>query len=91
MLFMVIENLRDVDAVGARFQQHGRMLPDGVSYVASWGEPDGHRWFQLMEAPSESALLEWTEQWNDLASFEISAVLTSEEFWSTYHKTPQRR
>ena len=56
MLFMVIETLQDIDAVGARFREKGRMLTEGVTYVASWGELDGGRWFQLMEA---SEKLRW--------------------------------
>lgn len=83
MLFMVIETLHDVDAVGARFREKGRMLTEGVTYVASWGELDGGRWFQLMEAPDEASLISWTKRWDDLAAFEIHPVVASKDFWST--------
>ena len=32
-----------------RFHQKGRMLPEGLIYIDSWLEKDGHRCFQLME------------------------------------------
>src|SRR5437879_7415169 len=38
MLFMVIEQFRggDPKPVRKRFEERGRMLPDGVTYQASW-------------------------------------------------------
>src|SRR5207302_833794 len=52
MLFMVIENFRNGDAVavGKRFKQSGRMLPEGVDYQASWVDSGGMRCFQIMQA-----------------------------------------
>jgi hypothetical protein len=82
MLFLVVENIRDVDAVGARFAERGRMLPDGVSYLASWSAQDGRRWYQLMEAPGAAAIEEWTKRWQDLVAFEVHAVVPSAEFWA---------
>ena len=51
MLFMVIENFRNGDAVavGKRFKQSGRMLPEGAAYQASWIDSRGTRCFQIME------------------------------------------
>jgi len=84
MLFMVIEHFKngDTTAVGERFRQKGRMLPDGVIYRASWMELNGARCFQLMEAPDTQSLQSWTKKWDDLVNFQISEVLTSDEFWS---------
>jgi hypothetical protein len=83
MLFMVIEHFKDgrTKGIGARFAEHGRMLPDGVTYHASWVEPTGRRCFQVMEAPRRELLDVWTSRWNDLVDFEIVPVLTSAEFW----------
>ena len=41
MLFMVIEEFRNRDPlpVRTRFRDRGRMLPDGVTYLASWIDP----------------------------------------------------
>ena len=90
MLFMVIERFKDGDArpVGERFRKEGRMLPDGVTYIASWMESSGARCFQLMEAEQQEMLNAWTSRWDDLVDFEIVPVLTSAEFWA---KTSQEK
>ena len=82
MLFIVIERFKgDSKAVGARFRACGRMLPDGVTYQASWMEATGSRCFQIMEAPGLEALSAWVRRWDDLVDFEIVPVLTSADFW----------
>lgn len=86
MLFMVIEHLKDVAAIGERFQRQGRMLPDGVVYHASWVEPGGARCYQVMEAASADALVPWIDAWRDLADLEVVPVLTSAEFWAARSK-----
>jgi hypothetical protein len=84
MLFMVIERFKpgSLTQVGERFRTHGRMLPPGASYVASWVEPDGARCFQIMEAESVERLHTWATHWQDLVDFEIVPVLASAEFWA---------
>lgn len=81
MLFMVIEHYRPGVAVEVyrRFRDRGRLAPEGVRYVASWVDHDYARCFQVMEAESESALAEWTANWEDLVRFEIVPVRTSED------------
>ncbi len=87
MLFMVIERFKqDVRLVGARFEQSGRMLPDGVAYHASWVDAAGTRCFQIMEAPRREALDAWVSRWDDLVDFEIVPVLASADFWA---RTPR--
>jgi hypothetical protein len=84
MLFMVIERFKagDPNAVGARFKASGRMLPEDVTYHASWMEEAGSRCFQIMEAPSVEDLAPWIRHWADLVDFEIVPVLTSADFWA---------
>lgn len=84
MLFMVVEHFKDGDAnrVGERFARHGRMLPEGVIYHASWVDAANARCFQVMEAPDWEALKAWTDEWDDLVDFEIVPVVTSQEFWA---------
>ena len=84
MRFMIIEHFKDVPAIGERFRANGRMLPEGVTYHASWVDSAGQRCFQLMEAPHEESLHPWLTAWNDLVEFEIVPVVTSAEFWSTH-------
>ena len=49
---MVIERFKpgSTSLIGERFKRGGRMLPEGVTYHASWVEPSGVRCFQIMEA-----------------------------------------
>jgi Protein of unknown function (DUF3303) len=82
MLFMGIERFSDKALIGERFARHGRMLPDGVAYHASWVDTAGTRCFQVMEAPNREALQGWVNRWDDLVDFEVIPVLTSSEFWS---------
>jgi hypothetical protein len=84
MLFMVIERFRNGAArpIGERFELSGRMLPEGVTYHASWVDADGTRCFQIMEAPHPDSLNAWITRWQDLIDFEIIPVLTSADFWA---------
>ena len=58
------------------------MLPEGVTYHASWVDSEGGRRFQVMEAVHPEVLNLWVSRWNDLVDFEIIPVLTSADFWS---------
>ena len=51
MKYMVVENFKagQKPLVYKRFQERGRMLPDGLKYIDSWIDGDGDRCFQLME------------------------------------------
>jgi hypothetical protein len=84
MLFMVIERFKhgDSELIEERFRHNGRMLPEDVTYHASWVDTTGVRCFQLMEAPHPESLTPWTSRWDDLVDFEIVPVVTSGEFWS---------
>lgn len=84
MLFMVIERFKDgnTDAIGKRFKQSGRMVPEGVTYHASWVDAAGTRCYQVMEAPRLELLNDWVGRWDDLVDFEVVPVLTSAEFWA---------
>ena len=84
MLFMVIEHFRNNDPkpVGERFLLRGRMLPEGVTYHASWIDPQALCCFQIMEAESVEKLAQWTARWADLADFEVVPVLTSQDYWA---------
>lgn len=81
MLYMVIERFRSLAAAGTRFQERGRMMPEGVIYHASWMEANGERCFQIMESAERRLLDEWMRRWEDLVEFEVVEVMTSIEFW----------
>lgn len=79
MLYMVVEHFRDGAAlpVYRRYRDHGRMLPEGLRYVASWVTEDLRRCFQVMECEDQQLLTQWMARWQDLIQFEVIPVLTS--------------
>jgi hypothetical protein len=81
MLFMVVERFKNRDALAVyrRFQQRGRMMPDGLKYVGSWVEANFDRCFQLMECDDPRLFQQWIIQWQDLMEFEVVAVVESKE------------
>jgi hypothetical protein len=81
MLFMVIERFKNRDALAVyrRFQEQGRMMPEGLTYVGSWVEANFDRCFQLMECDDLRLLQQWIIHWQDLGEFEIVPVLSSKE------------
>jgi hypothetical protein len=81
MLFMVIETFRNQDAktVYRRFRDKGRMMPDGLAFVASWVTADLSRCFQVMEASDVTLLQRWVAEWSDVAEFEIVPVVAGKE------------
>jgi len=79
MKYMVIETFKDgmADKVFKRFNEKGRMLPDGVYYIDSWLSNDRTKCFQLMGADRFELIEEWIIKWNDLIEFEIVTVQDS--------------
>ena len=91
MLFMVIERFKNADPkpIGERFKRSGRMLPDGLTYHASWVDMTGTRCFQVMETPYRELLDAWITHWDDLIDFEIIPVLASPDFWAKVQREPE--
>jgi hypothetical protein len=82
MLFMLIERFRDNDMlpIYKRLRDDGRMLPEGLTYVDSWVEPNFGRCFQLMECRDLRLLQQWALKWRGSgATFEIVPVVPSKE------------
>lgn len=81
MLFMVIEKFKNQDAkaVYKRFQEQGRMMPDGLKYIDSWVEASFNRCFQLMECDDPVLFQQWIAKWQDLMEFEIVPIVPSAE------------
>ena len=76
-LYMIVERFRDAEAVYRRFREKGRMLPDGLLYVASWTDEKRERCFQLMETHDRVLLDHWMASWSDLVDFEVHVVVPS--------------
>ena len=85
MLYMVIERFKDGNVVPVyqRFRERGRLMPSGLTYVASWVERSFGRCFQLMECDDAELLRQWISQWDDLVDFEVMPVMTSAEAANT--------
>ncbi len=81
MTFMVIEHFRNADPVPVyrRFRDQGRLMPAGLTYVASWIVADLGRCYQVMECGDRALLEQWMARWDDVMSFEVHQVLTSAE------------
>ena len=81
MLYMVIERFHPgkVKALYQRFDDKGRLMPDGLHYVNSWIDAKVETCYQVMETDNASLLWEWIENWKDLADFEVVPVMTSPE------------
>jgi len=81
MLYMIIERFHPgkVKEIYKRFDERGRMLPQGVEYINSWINEDVSVCYQVMESPSISLLHKWIAKWDDLAGFEIIPVISSSE------------
>jgi Protein of unknown function (DUF3303) len=81
MLYMVVENFKSQNAlpVYRRFQELGRLAPEGLIYLSSWVDESLHRCFQLMETDNRSLLDQWIANWSDLVDFEVFPVMTSQE------------
>ena len=57
-LYMVIEHFKGGDAVPIyqRFRDHGRLAPQGLTYVSSWLDTKFERCYRLMETDDPQLL-----------------------------------
>jgi len=78
---MVLERFKNGDPVPVyrRFNERGRLMPDGLAYVSSWITQDLTRCWQVMECDDRKLLDQWMAQWSDLMEFEVVPVVTSPE------------
>jgi len=81
MIYMIIEKFYPgkVKELYQRFEEKGRLLPPGVSYINSWIDEKVETCYQVMESSSYESLQEWVSRWKDYADFEIIPVITSAE------------
>ena len=81
MLYMIIERYRNNDPIPVyrRFQERGRMAPEGLLYISSWVTPDLTTCYQVMETADLSLLDAWMAAWSDLVEFEVIPIVTSAE------------
>ncbi|MFP6745925.1 MAG: DUF3303 family protein [Alphaproteobacteria bacterium] len=78
MLYILIEHFKDAAAVYRRFEERGRMLPEGLTFHEGWVEAGHDRCFQTMSCEDPALLATWADNWRDLADFEFIPVTTSQ-------------
>ena len=78
---MIIERFKQdkIKMLYERFDQKGRLLPEGVLYLDSWIDEKVEVCYQLMESVTPEALQLWIDQWSDVADFEIVPIISSAE------------
>jgi Protein of unknown function (DUF3303) len=81
MQYMIIERFKPgkLKAMYQRFDEKGRMMPEGVYYINSWIDEKISICYQVMESESAEKINEWISKWNDLVDFEVIPVITSAE------------
>jgi hypothetical protein len=86
MHYMIVERFRGgrPQPVYARFQERGRLAPEGLRYVTSWVSASGDRCWQLMECDDPALLKQWMSAWSDLVEFEVVPVVSSAEAAATF-------
>ena len=79
MQYMVIEHFHPgkIKELYRRFDEKGRMLPEGVKYINSWISEDLTICYQVMESDSIDKLEIWISNWNDIVDFKVIPVITS--------------
>jgi hypothetical protein len=70
------------DQVHERFKQTGGAAPPEVSMLGRWHSTEGNGGFLVAESDDAEAVAKWLQDWTDLVSFEITPVLTDEQFAS---------
>lgn len=81
MVYMIIEHYHPgkIKELYRRFDEKGRMLPEGVHYINSWINGDVTICYQVMESDSINKLHEWISNWNDIVDFQVIPVISSAE------------
>ena len=81
MLYMIIETFHPgkVKQLYRRFEEKGRLMPEGVEYVNSWINEDVTTCYQVMESDAEIKIYEWIQNWIDLSDFKVIPVIKSSQ------------
>jgi hypothetical protein len=81
LLYMIVEHFKNQDPVPVyrRFQDRGRLAPEGLRYLSSWVDLNFERCFQLMETDHPDSLDAWVANWSDLVDFEVYPVISSKD------------
>ncbi|OJJ19138.1 hypothetical protein BKI52_20195 [marine bacterium AO1-C] len=74
--YMVVERFKPncFEKNNERWNQQGRMLPEGLYYLNSWVNKEENICFQLMETNNPQLFDEWIEHWKDFTDFEVFPI-----------------
>lgn len=74
--YMVVERFKPgcLEKNNERWNDKGRMLPEGLYYLNSWMNKDNNICFQLMETNDTSLFGKWIEHWKDYTDFEVFPI-----------------
>jgi hypothetical protein len=80
-LVLAIEHWRAdaAPAIYAKFAAEGRGLPDSVTVLGSWTDPELTTCWQIMEGATADDLAAWREHWSEFMDIEIVPVVTGAE------------
>jgi hypothetical protein len=62
-----------------RFMKTGGLPPDGIKLLGRWHAIGELRGVAIVEANDPAAMMDWTLQWSDLFSFDVTPVMSDEE------------
>jgi hypothetical protein len=81
MQYMIVEKFKEgkLKNIYQRFAEHGRQMPEGLTYINSWITEDLSTCYQVMETNHFHTLERWMDCWKDLVDFEVTPVITSQE------------
>ena len=68
------------DTVHQRFKETGGTPPPNVTMLGRWHSIEGNRGILVAESDDPSAIAKWLNDWTDLVSFEVTPVLSDEQF-----------
>jgi len=78
--YIVVEDFtHGARSIYERLAEQGRTMPEGLEYVDSWIDGSLTRCWQLMETEDPRLFDEWTANWSDLMTCEITRVVDSGE------------
>jgi len=68
------------NAAQDRFKETGALPPTGVTIKGRWHSVSGLAGFTLVEASDPQTIAKWLQDWTDLLTFEVTPVMTDEQF-----------
>ncbi len=71
--YMVVERFKPgcIEANYAKYNEGGRLLPEGLYYLNSWVNREKDICFQLMECADPSLFDIWFRRWEEFVGFEL--------------------